>query len=64
MKKLKKAQHGGIMQPESEDVRNNEIMKYFNDLEASRNRRGPGMSGDVVPTNKPVVDPGEATCNY
>jgi|19_taG_2_1085344.scaffolds.fasta_scaffold256293_2 hypothetical protein len=61
LKKLPKAQDGWtgnttvghIMQPESEDVRNNEIMKYFNDLEASRNRRGPGMSGDVVPTNRP-----------
>jgi len=43
-----KKQRGG-------DARNNNLIAYFNDLEASRNRRDPGMQGDVQPPVQPKV---------
>ena len=56
MKKSKKYQSGGP--PFNKDVRNNDLIAYFNSLE----RRDPGMMGDgPTPPVKPVIE--EATGN-
>jgi len=66
MKKLPKKQRGGYIGDgsigdtttgqisQTRDATNNDVMKYFNDLEASRNRRDPGMQGDRVPLIDPI----------